>query len=136
MIRKLNFNNFEEIVKYIEDLSKNSEEKVTHNLKEIYRKFPKYFKQLESDFKKYNEKGDKEDKGFLYQELMNLEGIRDSLLQKLKDAEDLHQKKEFEVKLVNLSIKVIYLRAIIIFYGKSRKRCEMLIKELSENVRQ
>jgi len=132
MIRKLNFNNFEDIVKYIEDLSKESKEKVTHNLKEMYRKFPTHFTQLESDFKKYNEKGDKEDKGFLYQELMNLEGIRDSLQQKLKDAEDLHQKKTLEDKILNLSIKVIYLRAVIIFYAKSGKRCEMLVMELLE----
>ena len=120
-------------MKYIEDLSKNSEEKVTHNLKEMYRKFPKHFKQLERDFKKYNEKGDKEDKGFLYQELINLEGIRYSLQQKLKDVENLHQKKELEDKILNISIKVIYLRAIIIFYGKSGKRCEMIVKELLEN---
>ena len=93
-----------------------------HVLKEMYRKFPKRFKQLESDFKKYNKKGDKEDKGFIYRELMNLEGTRDSLLQKLKDAEDLLQKKELEVKLVNLSIKVVYLRAIIIFFSEIRKK--------------
>ena len=63
---------------------------------------------------------------------MNLEEIRDSLLQKLKDAEDLHQKKELEDILLNLSIKVTYLRAIIISYGKSGKRCEMIVKELLE----
>lgn len=60
---------------------------------------------------------------------MNLEGIRDFILQQLKDIDKLHQKKELEVKLLTLSIKVIYLRAIIIFYGKSRKKCEILIKE-------
>ena len=64
---------------------------------------------------------------------MNLEGIRDSLQLKLNDVEDLHQKKESEEKLLNLSIKVIYLRVIIIFYRESGKDCEMLIKELFEN---
>ena len=67
MIRKLNANNFEEIVRYVEDLSKYFEEKATFSLKNMYRKFPKQFNQLESDFNKYNEKGDKEDRGFLYQ---------------------------------------------------------------------
>jgi len=74
MIRKLNVNNFEEIVRYVEDLSKYFEEKATYSLKKMYRKFPKQFSQLESEFNKYNEKGDKEDRGFLYRELMNLEG--------------------------------------------------------------
>ena len=59
LIRRLNFNNFEEVVKHIEDLSKDYREKVTYNLKEMFRKFPKHFTQLESNFRKYNEKGDK-----------------------------------------------------------------------------
>lgn len=132
MIRKLNANNFEEIVRYVEDLSKYFKENATNSLKKMYRKFPTHFNQLESDFNKYNEKGDKEDRGFLYQELMNLEGIRYSLQQKLKGVEDLHQRTELEDKLLKLSIKVIYLGAIIVFYRKSGKKCEMLIKELLE----
>lgn len=65
----------------------------------MFRKFPKHFNKLENDFKKYNGKGDKEDKDFLYQELINLEGKRYSLLQKLKDTEGLPQKKGLEEKL-------------------------------------
>ena len=132
MIRKLNANNFEEIVGYVEDLSKYFEEKATYSLRKMYRTFPKQFNQLESDFNKYNEKGDKEDRGFLYQEMMNLEGIRYSLQQKLKSVEDLHQKNKLEDKLLKLSLKVNYLGAIIVLYGKSGKKCEILIKELLE----
>jgi len=132
MIRNLNANNFEEIVRYIEDLSNYFEEKATYSLIKMYRKFPEQFNQLESDFNKYNEKGDKEDKGFLYQEMMNLEGIRYSLQQNLKGLEDLNQKDELEEKILKLSIKIIYLGAIITFYGKSGKTCEILIKELLE----
>jgi len=132
MIRKLNANNFEEIVRYVEDLSKYFEETATYSLKKMYRKFPKQFKQLESEFKIYNEKGDEEDKGFLYQELMNLEGIRYTLQQKLKYVEDLHQKNELEEKLLKISIKVNYLGSIIVLYRKSGKKCEILIKELLE----
>lgn len=119
MIRKLNANNFEEILRYVKDLSKYFEENAINRLKKMYRKFPKQFNQLESEFKKYNEKGDREDRGFLYQELINLEGIRYTLQQKLKGVENLHQKNELEDKLLKLSIKVIYLRAIIVSYGKS-----------------
>ena len=123
------------LLRYVEDLSKYFEEKATYSLKKMYRKFPKQFNQLESEFNKYNEKGDKEDRGFLYQEMMNLEGIRYSLQQKLKNVEDLNQKNKLGDKLLKLSIKVIYLGAIITFYGKSGKKCEMLIKELLENER-
>lgn len=45
-------------MKFVEDLSKDSEEKAIHDLEEMYSKFPKRFKQLESEFKKYYEKGD------------------------------------------------------------------------------
>ncbi len=59
----------------------------------MHRKFPNRFNQLETNFKKYDGKGYKEDKDFLYQKLINIEGIRYSLLQKLKDTEVLPQKK-------------------------------------------
>lgn len=58
------------------------------------------------------------------------------MLRELKYTEDILQKKELEDKLLDFLIKVIYLRARIIFYGKSGKRCEMLVKELLENERQ
>jgi len=135
MIQKPISSNLEDIIKYIKDLSKDSNEKAIYDLREMYSKFPKHFDQLESDFKNYNKKADKEDKDFLYQELINLEVIRYSLQLKLNDTKEFHQKKELENKLLNISLKVVYLRAIIIFYGKSGKKCELLVKELLENER-
>ncbi len=133
MIQKPNFNNLKDVVKYLEEFSVDIEEETIHDLKDMFRKFPKRFNLLEIDLKKYNEKGEKEDKDFLYKELINPEEIRYSLLQKLKDTESLPQKKELEEKFLNLWIKVIYLRVIIIFYGKSEKMCEILVKEILEN---
>lgn len=106
-------------------------EKAIRDFKKAFTQFPQRFTRLENTFKTYNQRYDERDKDFLYQELLYLERTRDSLQENQKETKDPLQKKEVEEKLLDLSLKVMYLRVIIALYGKSQK-CELVMKELLE----
>jgi len=100
-------------------------DKAKLNLSKLAKQYPVRFKSLEAEFMEYSKKCEEKNKDFLYKKLIDLEEIRFSLENKLKeliersqegvisDSEYNNQVKEIKNDLTDISSKITYLRAFI-----------------------